>query len=100
MSYKVLRPFSDLQDNGYVYNAGDTFPRKGLNVSEERIRQLSTSNNNARQVFIQKADEERGEHDGYPKHVGGRYYELSNGEKVKGKEEALKAEEALKRGES
>ena len=32
----------------------------------------------------------------YPKHIGGGYYELSNGEKVKGKDEALKAEEALK----
>lgn len=32
----------------------------------------------------------------YPNHIGGGYYELSNGEKVKGKDEALKAEEALK----
>lgn len=26
----------------------------------------------------------------YPKHVGGGWYELSNGERVQGKEEALK----------
>lgn len=31
----------------------------------------------------------------YPKHVGGGYYELSNGEKVKGKEAAIEAEKAL-----
>jgi uncharacterized protein YwgA len=31
----------------------------------------------------------------YPKHTGGGWYELSNGEKVQGKEEADKAEAAL-----
>lgn len=31
----------------------------------------------------------------YPNHVGGGYYELSNGEKVKGKEEAQKAQDEL-----
>lgn len=31
----------------------------------------------------------------YPNHIGGGYYELSNGEKVKGKDEALNAQEAL-----
>lgn len=30
-----------------------------------------------------------------PKHLGGGYYELSNGEKVKGKEAAIEAEKAL-----
>ena len=28
----------------------------------------------------------------FPKHVGGGWYELSNGERVQGKEEALKKE--------
>ncbi|MDQ1233344.1 hypothetical protein QE450_000842 [Paenibacillus sp. SORGH_AS306] len=32
----------------------------------------------------------------FPHHVGGAYYELSNGEKVKGKEAAEEAEKALK----
>ena len=31
----------------------------------------------------------------YPKHVGGGYYELSNGEKIKGKDAAIEAEKAL-----
>ena len=35
----------------------------------------------------------------FPKHTGGGYYELSNGEKVKGKDAAIEAEEALKSGE-
>lgn len=37
---------------------------------------------------------------GYPKHTGGSWYELSNGEKVQGKDEALIAEkEIADRGE-
>lgn len=37
---------------------------------------------------------------GYPKHTGGSWYELSNGEKVQGKDEALIAEkEITDRGE-
>src|SRR5690625_4165653 len=35
----------------------------------------------------------------FPKHTGGGYYELSNGEKVKGKDAAIEAEKALKSGE-
>jgi len=31
----------------------------------------------------------------FPKHIGGGYYLLSNGEKIKGKEKALEAERAL-----
>lgn len=32
---------------------------------------------------------------GTPKHVGAGYYQLSNGERVKGKDNAIKAEQAL-----
>jgi len=34
----------------------------------------------------------------YPKHTGGGWYELSNGDKKRGKEEAIKAEKALNEG--
>ena len=33
--------------------------------------------------------------EGYPQHVGGGYYELSNGERVQGKESAEQAESEL-----
>jgi len=35
----------------------------------------------------------------FPKHTGGGYYELSNGEKIQGKDAAIEAEKALKSGE-
>ena len=43
--YEVLRSFTDLQDNGYVYNVGDIFPHVGKKVSEARYHELSTSSN-------------------------------------------------------
>lgn len=45
MSYKVIRYFEDLQDNGYRYHEGDVFPRDGLSVSAARIKELSGSKN-------------------------------------------------------
>lgn len=42
---KVIKSFTDNQDKGHLYNVGDLFPRDGLEVSQERINQLSTSNN-------------------------------------------------------
>lgn len=43
--YKVIRHFVDLQDNNHSYNAGDTFPRSGLVVSEDRYAELAGSEN-------------------------------------------------------
>ena len=43
--YKVIKFFVDLQDNNQPYNIGDTYPRKGLNVSEERLAELASDNN-------------------------------------------------------
>lgn len=51
--YTVIKHFFDLQDftktkNGVVYheyNVGDEFPRKGHEVSEERIAELAGENN-------------------------------------------------------
>lgn len=41
----VVKLFTDLQDKDHLYNEGDPFPREGLEVSEERIKELSSSNN-------------------------------------------------------
>lgn len=55
--YKALKTFRDLQDNAYKYQAGDIFPREGLSVSDERIEELSTSNNRRGEPMIEKLDE-------------------------------------------
>lgn len=43
--YRVVRDFYDLQDNGHAYLSGDIFPRKGLEVSRERLDYLAGSGN-------------------------------------------------------
>lgn len=50
--YKVLRRFTDLQDNRYLYQPGDEYPRAGLDVSEDRIDELSSSNNRRHVALI------------------------------------------------
>ena len=45
MAYKVLCYFEDLQDDSYAYRVGDTYPREGVEPSEERIAELSSDAN-------------------------------------------------------
>ena len=45
MAYKVLKHFTDLQDNNFPYHVGDTFPREGLTVTPERIAELASKAN-------------------------------------------------------
>ena len=41
MSFKVIRFFTDLQDNDHPYNVGDIFPREGVEVTAERAAELA-----------------------------------------------------------
>ena len=40
--YKVIKYFTDLQDNNYAYYVGDTFPHNGVEVGSERIAELAS----------------------------------------------------------
>lgn len=40
MTYKTTKAVRDTQDNGFCYYAGAIFPRKGLEVSKERLETL------------------------------------------------------------
>lgn len=57
MGYKVIHAFADLMDSKHKYEVGDAFPRLGLEVSEERLAELSSKNNMARRVLIEKIKE-------------------------------------------
>lgn len=52
--YKCIVRFKDLQDNSYVYNVGDAFPRVGLEVSDERIAELASDKNKRGVPLIEK----------------------------------------------
>ena len=58
--YKVLVSFKDLQDSGYLYKAGDTFPRSGLNVDKKRLRELSSTKNRRNIQLIEEVKEKDG----------------------------------------
>ena len=59
MAYKVLIAFADLQDENYVYNPGDDYPREGTIVSKERYAELSGSDNLMRKPLIEKVDKKK-----------------------------------------
>lgn len=52
--YKVIAYFEDLQDKRYAYNVGDEYPRKGLEVTDKRIKELATTQNRQRKPLIKK----------------------------------------------
>ena len=43
--YKVIKSFTDLQDNNYAYYVGDTFPHNGVEVGAERVAELASDKN-------------------------------------------------------
>lgn len=55
--YKVIKFFTDLQDNNYPYQAGDNYPRFGYLPSAERLEELMGSNNKHGVPLIQFVEE-------------------------------------------
>ena len=55
--YKVIKYFTDLQDNNYAYYVGDTFPRNGVEVGAERIAELSSDKNRRGVPLIEEVAE-------------------------------------------
>ena len=56
--YKVIKHFIDLHDNDHSYNEGDIFPREGVDVSEERLKELAGSDNKQRTPLIELVEED------------------------------------------
>lgn len=83
MKLVVINAFIDKNTN-IGYSVGDTFESD----DSERVSFLKEEG-----YLFNNAEDETPEN---IKHVGGGYYELPNGDKVKGKDNALKALEELK----
>ena len=45
MAYKVIKHFTDMQDNNFAYDVGDEYPRKGMSVLPSRIKELAGKKN-------------------------------------------------------
>lgn len=52
--YRVIKFFTDLHDGNHPYNVGDSFPRKGIEVTDERLAELSGSSNKQGTPLIEK----------------------------------------------
>ena len=57
MYYEVIRDFSDLQDDGYIYRVGDVFPHGDDVVDNARLLELSTTANKRGMILIKAVRE-------------------------------------------
>jgi hypothetical protein len=91
--YIVLKAFRDKNTREH-HSVGTLYA-----ADEERANFLKEKGH-LDEVSKEEASSENETKSEFPKHTGGGYYELSNGEKVKGKDEAAAAEKELaKEGE-
>ncbi|OEH52964.1 hypothetical protein AQ616_18850 [Oceanobacillus sp. E9] len=84
MKVKAITRFYDKKAKKYR----GTKTEDVFEVSQERFDEINSTKYGK---LVEEVKE-----DNFPKHTGGGYYELSNGEKVKGKQKAVDAEKELK----
>lgn len=56
--YIVLKDFADMQDKGYIYRAGDSFPRAGYEPGADRLALLQSNSNRIGVPLICLADDQ------------------------------------------
>lgn len=88
MLYPVLQTFQD-KFTHEVHDVGSFYKTKDRNRAND-LQELG---------FLGEGEAEKAP-EKWPKHIAGGNYELSNGEKVKGKEEAIAAQQAIEAGGS
>ena len=57
MMYKVIKFFTDLQDDNHAYSVGDTYPREGFEVLPSRLKELSSDRNRQHTPLIELVEE-------------------------------------------
>lgn len=57
--YRVVKVFYDLTDGFFAYLPGDVFPRKGLEVSRERLEYLAGRENRLGEPVISEESAKR-----------------------------------------
>lgn len=56
--YKVIKYFTDLEDNRHEYHVGDIFPHDGRKITAERLAELSSDKNKRHVPLIEKVAED------------------------------------------
>lgn len=100
---RVVNPFKENAHKGHLYEAGDVYPADGFEADEKRVYFLTAVHPTYNKIYLADItiheDEAPIIAEGFPKSTGGGWYVLSDGEKVKGKDEAKEAQDKLNRGE-
>lgn len=52
--YRVIKYFTDLQDNNHAYRVGDIYPREGFAPSEKRVKELLSGENKRKVKLIEE----------------------------------------------
>ena len=55
--YNVIEMCRDLQDDNYIYEVGDAYPREGADPTLERIRELASNSNKIGKPLIEEIAE-------------------------------------------
>lgn len=55
--YKVIVPFTDLQDGNRVYQEGDTYPAEGAKSTKKRTEELLSADNKREMPVIEEVKE-------------------------------------------
>ena len=55
--YRVIKHFTDMQDNNFAYQVGDEYPRKGMSVLPSRIKELASNKNRQGVPLIEEIPE-------------------------------------------
>ena len=59
--YKVIKHFTDMQDNNFAYQVGDEYPRKGMSVLASRIKELAGNKNRQGCPLIEEIEDTKPE---------------------------------------
>ena len=57
MSYRVIKAFTDIQDDLHPYEVGDVYPRDGVVVLQSRANELLSKHNRRGEQLIEEVDD-------------------------------------------
>lgn len=61
MSYEVVNRFKDTEDNGIIYEVGESYPKDGHKPTKKRIGELTKLHPKYKVVFIEEVKEQQEE---------------------------------------
>lgn len=100
----VVNKFREVEHAGHIYEPGERYPADGFEATAERVSFLAQVHPSYNKIYLANVQQESPKTDEppspFPKHTGGGWYTLSNGEKVQGKDEAIAAQQALNSGDA